>query len=233
MLTELSECKTSWWPTPTFVDPSELTIDLERLEREIEKVMGIPAWSRAEDLAAATTRDNDMNSGKAEQKLDTSSRTTPARLTFADVIRAFDDLENRVEEVEGEIDAHLESSLRRKVRAYLRKKFPPAPRSAMTDVGRLEAALLWAKQAGTRVQGLENRLVGLTVTSNADEIQLVRERITKVGTVAGMCVQYAYNLYSEAQGNSGTHQERGKHSGLFIYTQRVPRRLRRPSEGDP
>jgi len=185
VLTELSERKTSWWPTPTFVDPSEMLTELdkrlEELEREIEEAMGVPIRSRAEDLAAATTKDNSMKSREAKAQLSITSKATPVRLTSADVVRALEDLENRVEEVEGGIDARLESGLRRKVRTYLRRRFPPAPRPAVTEKDRLKTTLLRAKQAEDRVQGLESRLAGLTMVPKADQIQLVRERIKKVG----------------------------------------------------
>lgn len=191
VLTDLSERKTSWWPTPTFVDPSNVLVDLEKglveLEREIEEVMGMTVRSRAEGLAAAPTKDSGMDLVEPEERLDTASKATPVRLTSADVAHALEDLENRVEEVEEDIDAHLESVLRRKVRAYLRKRFPPAPRPAATD--RLETTLLRAKQAGTRVQGLENRLAGLTMISNADQIELVRERVKKVSIL----LAYVFN----------------------------------------
>ena len=191
VLTELSKRKTSWWPTPTFVDPSEVLVELEKgladLEREIEEVVGVPVRRRAEHLAAAATKDSSMNIGEPEERLNTASKATPARLTSADVVHALEDLENRIEEVEEDIDAHLESGLRRNVRAYLRKKFPLAPRPPATDKDRLETTLLRAKQAGTRVQGLGNRLAGLTMVSNADQIQLVRERILKV-SILWACV---------------------------------------------
>jgi hypothetical protein len=201
VLAELSESKASWWPTPTFVDPSEV-VELERrleeLEREMEEAMDVPVRRRAEDLAAATTKGRDMDPQNTEEQLYTASKSEPARLTSADVIRAVEDLENRIEEVEGDIDAHIESSLRRKVRAYLRKKFPSSLRPAVTDKDRLETALLRANQARTRVQGLENRLAGLTVISNADQMQLVQERVKKVRSFVCCGVQYAHPLSSEA-----------------------------------
>ena len=192
VLTELSERKASWWPTPTFVDPSEMLAELEmrleELEREIEEVMRVPIRSRAKGLAAATTKDSDMEPRKAEEQLNTVANVAPARLTSKDVALALEDLEDRIEEVEGDIDTCLESGLRRKVRAYLRKRFPPAPKPAATDKDRLETALLRATQAGTRVHGLENRLAGLTMMSNADQIQLARERIKKVSaSLACVC----------------------------------------------
>ena len=187
VLTDLSKQKTSWWPTPGLVDPREKLVDLEKvlteLEREIEEVIGVAVRGSAEDIGAATTKDVDMDSGKVEEKLDTDSKAVPMSFTPADVVHALGDLENRIEEVEGDIDSRLESGLRRKVRAYLRKRFPPASGPAATERQRLETAVLRAKKAGTRVQGLENRLAGLTMVSNADQIQLVRERIKKVGTL--------------------------------------------------
>jgi len=160
VLTDLSKRKTSWWPTPALIDPSEMLVELEKvlaeLEKEIKEVMGVAVRSSAENMA---------------------------RLPPADVVLTLEDLENRIEEVEGDIDAHLENGLRRKVRAYLRKRFPPVSGSAATEKQRLGTALLTATQVGTRVQGLESRLAGLTMVSNADQIQLVRDRIKKVGTL--------------------------------------------------
>ena len=184
---DLSNRKTSWWPTPALVNPREMLVELEKalteLEREIKEGVGVAVRSSAEDIAAATTADIDMNSGKAEEQLDVASKAVPTSLTPADVVLALEDLENRIEEIEGDMESHLENGLRRKVRAYLRKRFPPASRPAATEGQRLETALLRAKKAGTRVQGLESRLAGLTMVSNADQIQLVRERIKKVGTL--------------------------------------------------
>lgn len=160
VLEDLSKRKTSWWPTPALVDPSQILVELEKiltvLEKEIQEVVGVAVRSCAEDMAEPTS---------------------------ADVILALEDLENRIEEVEGDIGARLENGLRRKVRTYLRKRFPPASGPAVTEKQRLGTVLLRAKQAGTRVQGLESRLAGLTMVSNADQIQLVRERIKKVGTL--------------------------------------------------
>ena len=187
VLTDLSNRKTSWWPTPALVNPREMLLELEKalieLEREIKEVVGVAFRSSAGDIAAATTADVEMHSGKAEEQLDVASKAVPTSLTPADVVLALEDLENRIEEVEGDMDSHLEDGLRRKVRAYLRKRFPPASRPAATERQRLETALLRAKKAGTRVQGLESRLADLTMVSNADQIQLVRERIKKVGTL--------------------------------------------------
>lgn len=218
VLTELAERKTSWWPTPTFVDPSEVLVDLEKklveLEKEIEEVMGVSVRSRAEDLAAAATKDSNMNLGEPGERLNTASKATPARLTFSDVVHALEDLENWIEEAEGDIDAHLESGLRRKVRAYLRKRFPLSPRRAATDKDRLENTLLRTKQAATRVEGLEGRLAGLTMVSNGDQIQFVRESIKKVGILRA-CV--FYTLIIDPQRREATQELIKKEESILEF----------------
>jgi hypothetical protein len=58
VLTDLSKRKTSWWPTPALVDPSEMLVEPEKmlteLEKDIKEVMGVAVRRITTELEEGT-----------------------------------------------------------------------------------------------------------------------------------------------------------------------------------